>query len=212
MADSPRDKANQRHHLFLEDIIDGGEFTPPHDTLQPGSNDPATMTMPQPPPVAHATPPCSPAAATLNVNGTRFDIGKDTFCHLAPRLLSMGARVYPIDNESEPILSQKRNLDPFHMINDPKLPEKDSSFGLDQLPPAHEFFVERHAPSFVHILDYFQHGELHLPPDVCPYVFKRELHHWGVDPTVMSDCCQRKYLSFLDGKWDYSLCLVTDTA
>ncbi|RUS74076.1 hypothetical protein EGW08_018166, partial [Elysia chlorotica] len=63
-----------------------------------------------------------------------------------------------------------------------------------------EFFVERHAPSFVHILDYFQHGELHLPPDVCPYVFKRELEHWGIDPTVMSDCCQRRYLSFLDGE------------
>ncbi|XP_059164000.1 potassium voltage-gated channel subfamily A member 1-like [Physella acuta] len=59
-----------------------------------------------------------------------------------------------------------------------------------------EYFIERHAQSFGAILDFYQTGELHLPTDVCPSIFKRELEAWEVDWTQMSTCCLRRFVGF----------------
>ena len=61
-----------------------------------------------------------------------------------------------------------------------------------------EVFVERHAVSFTAILYYSQGGDLHLPTDVCPATFQRELEFWGIEPTRLSKCCFAKYVSHFD--------------
>ncbi|XP_067658119.1 voltage-gated potassium channel KCNC1-like [Haliotis asinina] len=61
-----------------------------------------------------------------------------------------------------------------------------------------EYFIERNAGCFEAILEYAQHGILHLPVNVCPNTFQRELEFWKVDARVMAPCCYRKYLAFFD--------------
>ncbi|GFR80482.1 potassium voltage-gated channel protein Shaw [Elysia marginata] len=199
MARSPIDRTN-RQPMFLQDFMEGKEFSSldiPHrlDCRVAGQ-----VTYPRPPMVAHAISPLSSTTNTINVNGTRFDVGQDTFCRLAPRLLAMGAKLVPTDSAGEGLVpsSPQEKIDKVTKTNPTKAQRKEMSLGVVDSASRQEFYVERHAPSFVHILDFFQHGELHLPPDVCPHVFRRELSHWGVEPTLMADCCQRKYLSFLD--------------
>ena len=61
-----------------------------------------------------------------------------------------------------------------------------------------EYFLDRHAESFTAILWYFTNGELHMPDNICPAVFKRELEFWSVDPSRLSRCCYMKYVSFFE--------------
>lgn len=56
------------------------------------------------------------------------------------------------------------------------------------LPP--EFAVDRHPGCFAAILDFFQTGELHIPHDICPRVFKRELEFWEIEEHLLADCCK----------------------
>ncbi|XP_046369729.2 potassium voltage-gated channel subfamily C member 4-like [Haliotis rufescens] len=61
-----------------------------------------------------------------------------------------------------------------------------------------EYFFERNAGCFEAILEYAQHGTLHMPATVCPNTFQRELEFWRVDARLMAPCCYRKYLAFFD--------------
>ncbi|GFO26882.1 potassium voltage gated channel protein shaw [Plakobranchus ocellatus] len=194
MADSTKDAQPDKNQWLLKDVFGSSEFKSLHTSPQQDSSDTIKMNSFHPQPV-DAGLQNGNVAATLNLNGTRFDIGQEIFCRLAPRLLAMGANTTSIEYSQDVFTSS-----PTAATLVEKFPLGENSRILENSSPivAREYFLERHASSFVHILDYFQYGKLHLPPDVCPYVFRRELQHWGVDPTVMSDCCQRRYLSFLD--------------
>lgn len=52
-----------------------------------------------------------------------------------------------------------------------------------------EFTVDRSALSFGAILSYYQTGELHIPPGVCPGAFRRELEFWEVELDALYECC-----------------------
>ncbi|KAL4221595.1 hypothetical protein ACF0H5_019852 [Mactra antiquata] len=62
---------------------------------------------------------------------------------------------------------------------------------------ATEVIVNRPRNTFGAILSYFLTGELHLPENACPNVFKRELEFWEVGCQKMQDCCQYKLQAFL---------------
>ncbi|XP_021376164.1 potassium voltage-gated channel subfamily A member 4-like [Mizuhopecten yessoensis] len=59
-------------------------------------------------------------------------------------------------------------------------------------------FFSRPSTPFDDILAYYQTGELHMPSNVCPKAYKRELEFWGLDPDDMQHCCRFKYLAFFD--------------
>ncbi|KAL4231034.1 Potassium voltage-gated channel [Mactra antiquata] len=59
-------------------------------------------------------------------------------------------------------------------------------------------YVERHATAFQCILYYQMCGELHLPSEVCPSAFKRELEFWGVSELALAKCCFAKYMGYFD--------------
>lgn len=61
-----------------------------------------------------------------------------------------------------------------------------------------EFYFERPTVPFESILTYYQTGQLHLPPNVCPKVFKEELRFWEIDDEVMEQCCRLNYIQFMD--------------
>ncbi|XP_071109394.1 potassium voltage-gated channel protein Shaw-like [Haliotis cracherodii] len=63
-----------------------------------------------------------------------------------------------------------------------------------------EYFFERHSDSFAAILDFLHHGELHLPPTVCPNVFSRELAFWGIDISIMENCCYHNFVTFVEDR------------
>lgn len=61
-----------------------------------------------------------------------------------------------------------------------------------------EIYVERHPAAFQSILYMEQGGELHLPDELCPSSFKRELEFWGVDEVCLAKCCFAKYIAYFD--------------
>ena len=52
-----------------------------------------------------------------------------------------------------------------------------------------EFFVDRPSDCFAAILSYYQTNELHMPQDMCPKSFRKELQYWGVAETDLDKCC-----------------------
>lgn len=52
-----------------------------------------------------------------------------------------------------------------------------------------EFYFDSPAEPFGSILTYYKTGELHLPPMVCPNVFKSELRYWEIDHNKLEQCC-----------------------
>ncbi|KAK6190115.1 hypothetical protein SNE40_002049 [Patella caerulea] len=56
-----------------------------------------------------------------------------------------------------------------------------------------ELFFDRNPEVFAAILDYCRYSELHLPRNVCVLVCRKELAFWGVNESLISDCC-KKYL------------------
>ena len=62
------------------------------------------------------------------------------------------------------------------------------------------YFIPRSDVGFDAILNYFDSGELHVPPSVCPLVFEKELHVWGLNMTSLASCCQIKLQDFKEHK------------
>jgi len=63
----------------------------------------------------------------------------------------------------------------------------------------HEYFLERNASCFVSIMEFLQHGVLHMPHDVCPNIFKSEMEYWNIQESVLSICCFTRLSSFRTG-------------
>ncbi|XP_053379401.1 potassium voltage-gated channel protein Shaw-like [Mercenaria mercenaria] len=61
-----------------------------------------------------------------------------------------------------------------------------------------ELTVDRSAIAFGAILSYYQTGELHIPPGICPGAFRREMEFWELDADVLHECCLYRYQAFLD--------------
>ncbi|XP_069121420.1 potassium voltage-gated channel protein Shaw-like [Argopecten irradians] len=76
-----------------------------------------------------------------------------------------------------------------------KLAIESSSSGTDA---KKTLFFSRPNTPFDEILAYYQTGELHMPINICPKAYKRELDFWELDPDEMQYCCRFKYLAFLD--------------
>ncbi|XP_060070119.1 potassium voltage-gated channel subfamily A member 1-like [Ylistrum balloti] len=75
----------------------------------------------------------------------------------------------------------------------------DSSMSPTQGPGIKKtLFFSRPSTIFEDILAYYQTGELHMPANVCPKAYKRELEFWELDPDDMQYCCRFKYLAFFD--------------
>jgi hypothetical protein len=56
-----------------------------------------------------------------------------------------------------------------------------------------ELTVDRSAIAFGAILSYYQTGELHIPPGICPGAFRREMEFWDLDSDALHECCLYRY-------------------
>ena len=63
-----------------------------------------------------------------------------------------------------------------------------------------EILISHTAAAFEAILNYYLYGRLHMPPDICPSVFKAEMTFWGIEPEELDKCCFQKYETFFDGE------------
>ena len=63
-----------------------------------------------------------------------------------------------------------------------------------------EYFLDTDAPSFFAIVEYYKNRGLHLPANVCPNVFKKEMEFWGIDFQLLKPCCFIKLSSFNTGR------------
>ena len=63
-----------------------------------------------------------------------------------------------------------------------------------------EYFFDRNAAIFEHILDYYRNGELHFPHCICGPNINKELDFWGLDENSISPCCWKAYSSYDDEK------------
>lgn len=61
-----------------------------------------------------------------------------------------------------------------------------------------QYYFARHVGCFEAALDYLNLRELHMPQDVCPSVFIREMEFWGVDVNEMKNCCKMRMDIFLE--------------
>ena len=59
-------------------------------------------------------------------------------------------------------------------------------------------FFDRPFAPFEAILEYYQTGELHIPSNLCPKSFLKELEFWKIDAECMQHCCRFRYLASLD--------------
>lgn len=69
-----------------------------------------------------------------------------------------------------------------------------------------EVYIGRHPSAFQSILYYEQGGELHLPRDMCPSSFKKELEFWDVHETCLAKCCFAKYMGYFDDELVLKVC------
>ena len=63
-----------------------------------------------------------------------------------------------------------------------------------------EILISHTAVAFEAMLYYYLYGHLHMPPDICPSVFKAEMTFWGIEPEELDKCCYQKYVTFFDGE------------
>jgi len=59
-------------------------------------------------------------------------------------------------------------------------------------------FFNRSISAFEAILFYYQTDELHIPNNVCPKAFKKEMDFWDISTQNLDSCCRYKYLEFVD--------------
>ncbi|ELU01593.1 hypothetical protein CAPTEDRAFT_60324, partial [Capitella teleta] len=77
-----------------------------------------------------------------------------------------------------------------------KLTKKDPSYD-----PVHdEYFFDRNAAIFEHILDFYRVGNLHFPSCLCGPSIQSELKFWGLDENNISPCCWKSFSSYEDEK------------
>lgn len=56
---------------------------------------------------------------------------------------------------------------------------------------------ERDPHLFRHIINAYRYGLVHVPRDICPLLFKKELLFWNIPLTLVAPCCW-KYLYEVD--------------
>ena len=52
--------------------------------------------------------------------------------------------------------------------------------------------IDRPRDCFTAILNWYNTGQLHIPPNVCPGEFKTELEYWNIDEQSLAECCYYK--------------------
>ncbi|XP_067880313.1 potassium voltage-gated channel subfamily D member 1 [Heterodontus francisci] len=67
--------------------------------------------------------------------------------------------------------------------------EKEFFFSED----TQEYFFDRDAEMFRHILNFYRTGKLHYPRQECIAAFDEELAFFGVIPEIIGDCCMEEY-------------------
>ncbi|XP_041037372.1 potassium voltage-gated channel subfamily D member 1 [Carcharodon carcharias] len=67
--------------------------------------------------------------------------------------------------------------------------EKEFFFSED----TQEYFFDRDAEMFRHILNFYRTGKLHYPRHECIAAFDEELAFFGVVPEIIGDCCMEEY-------------------
>ncbi|XP_060679201.1 potassium voltage-gated channel subfamily D member 1-like [Hemiscyllium ocellatum] len=67
--------------------------------------------------------------------------------------------------------------------------EKEFFFSED----TQEYFFDRDADMFRHILNFYRTGKLHYPRQECIAAFDEELAFFGVIPEIIGDCCMEEY-------------------
>uniref|UniRef100_UPI00398E46A3 A-type voltage-gated potassium channel KCND1 n=1 Tax=Pristiophorus japonicus TaxID=55135 RepID=UPI00398E46A3 len=67
--------------------------------------------------------------------------------------------------------------------------EKEFFFSED----TQEYFFDRDAEMFRHILNFYRTGKLHYPRQECIAAFDEELAFFGVIPELIGDCCMEEY-------------------
>ena len=50
-------------------------------------------------------------------------------------------------------------------------------------------YFDRNPELFNTILDYYRNGQVHLPSNICAWVWKSELEFWKIPEIKVSDCC-----------------------
>uniref|UniRef100_A0A1I8BLF7 BTB domain-containing protein n=1 Tax=Meloidogyne hapla TaxID=6305 RepID=A0A1I8BLF7_MELHA len=53
-----------------------------------------------------------------------------------------------------------------------------------------EYYFERSAAVFEHILDYYICGRMHRPVDICPMRWRDEVEYWRIPMSALADCCR----------------------
>ncbi|CAC5425841.1 unnamed protein product [Mytilus coruscus] len=61
-----------------------------------------------------------------------------------------------------------------------------------------DIWIDRPLDSFQAVLTFYQTGEFHMPPTICPKAFKTELDFWRISYTDLEECCLYRYLQFMD--------------
>lgn len=54
-------------------------------------------------------------------------------------------------------------------------------------------FFDRDPECFKHILSAYRDGELHVPKDVCPQRFRREIEFWEIPIKLLAPCCWKAF-------------------
>lgn len=67
-----------------------------------------------------------------------------------------------------------------------------------------DFFFDRSAEAFSHILNYYRTGKLHYPPGVCGPLFEEELAYWGISANDVESCCWTDFRRHRDAEAELS--------
>lgn len=62
------------------------------------------------------------------------------------------------------------------------------------------FFFDRNPDNFNTILDYYRNGEIHLPTQVCGWIWKQEFLFWGIPEKDIAECCFSTFIKYDNDK------------
>ena len=54
-------------------------------------------------------------------------------------------------------------------------------------------YIDSDITMFESVMNFYKHGELHLPDNLCAVLVQAEIAYWGIAPEFISPCCVHKY-------------------
>lgn len=101
-----------------------------------------------------------------------------------------------INISGQPFVVSRETLERYPGTRLASLSQEDAAYQQD----GDFYYFERNPTVFLHVMDLYRSGELHLPKNVCVPLVEKELEYWGFGFEHISECCWPVYYKHVNSK------------